>query len=390
MKIRVLHCLQMVWSGGVEQRRLLLARHLDRARFEQSIVCTRAVGGLPEQLIGHGTSVHEVGTFRGIIDPERFARALAHVREFRPHIIHGAVYEGVALAAIAGRLGNVPIVIGEETSEPAGRSWKGHLLFRGLMSLTHHRVAVSEAVARYLVEDLRLSASTVSCIQNGVEPPRAVSAAEVAELRRNTGTENHLVIGAVGRLVDTHKGHSLLLRAAKDLIDQGLPIRILLVGAGPSEGELRSLAGDLGISDAVIFAGYQADTTPWYAMMDVLAHPSWHESFGLVLVEAMFAGVPVVATSVGGIPEIVVDGETGLLVPPGDETALAKKLSLLLGDPALRERIGNAGLARAAQQFSASRYVGDVQSLYETLVEANRSRIDAYEQSLAEARTSTR
>ena len=379
MKIRVLHCLQTVWSGGVEQRRLLLARHLDRATFEQSLICTNAVGGLPEQLADAGTSVHEIGIFRGITDRERYSNALAYVREFRPHIIHGAVYEGVAVAAIIGRLAGVPIIIGEETSEAFGRSWKGHLLFRGLMSLTHHRIGVSRAVSRYLTEDLRLPRSSVSCIQNGVEPPRAISENELAELRDRLAVGDCLVIGAVGRLLDQDKGHSLLLRAARRLIANGLPVRVVLVGAGPSEADLRKLALELGISHAVTFAGYQVDPTPWYRVMDVLAHPAWHESFGLVIVEAMFAGLPIVATAVGGIPEIVSDGESGLLIPPGDEAALAAKLSALLVDPELRKTMGEAGRRRALLRFSARRYVDDVRSLYMRLITANSSRIAAYE-----------
>lgn len=372
-----------MWSGGVEQRRLLLARHLDRATFEQSLICTNAVGGLPERLADAGMSVHEIGVFEGITDRERYLNALAYVREFRPHIIHGAVYEGVAVAAITGRLAGVPIIIGEETSEPAGRSWQGHLLFRGLMSLTHHRIGVSHAVSRYLTNDLRLSRSSVSCIQNGVEPPRAISENELAELRDRLAVGDCLVIGAVGRLLDQHKGYSLLLRAARKLIANGFPVRVVLVGAGPSEADLRTLALELGIAHAVTFAGYQADPTPWYRVMDVLAHPAWHESFGLVIVEAMFAGLPIVATAVGGIPEIVSDGETGLLIPPGDETALTAKLSDLLVDRELRGRMGEAGRRRAQLRFSAGRYVDDVRSLYMRLLAANPARIAAYERKRA-------
>lgn len=367
MKLRVLHCLESVASGGVEQTRLSLARHLDHERFEQSLICTKAEGGLPAQLEKHGMPIHQIGTFRKIWDRERYAAALRHIRAFRPHIIHGAVYEGVAVAAVAGRLARVPVIIGEETTTPDGRSWRGHLLYRALMTMTHHAVAISPAVERYLVETLRLPRRHVTCIENGVVAPRAIEAGERAALRERLGVGDRVIVGAVGRLLESHKGHSQLLRAARKLIAEGLPVHVVIVGSGPSMEALRALASELDMSQAVTFAGYQPETAPWYGIMDILAHPAWFEGFGLVIAEAMFAGLPVVATSVGGIPDVAANGETGFLVPPGDVDALAERLAVLVRDGTVRRRMGAAGKVRAEERFSERRYAGDVSALYEFL-----------------------
>jgi glycosyltransferase involved in cell wall biosynthesis len=368
MKLRIAHCLETVGSGGVEQRRLLLARGLDPKRYEQVLVCTQTVGALPEQIEAAGVPLHRIGRFRGILDPRPYRAALRVMREFRPHIVHGAVYEGVAVAAVCGTLARVPVIIGEETSEPYGRSWKAHLLFRGLLGLATHAVGVSPAVEDYLVHKLRLPRRRVSLITNGVAPPREIAAAETTELRATLGIrDGETVIGIVGRLFDWQKRHSDLLAAFRLLCDRRDDLRLLIVGDGPDGELLQDRAAELGIAGRVIFAGYQADTRPYYTVMDVFALSSLHEAFGLVLVEAMYARLPVVATRAGGIPTIVVDNETGFLVSPSDPPALADRLLALIGDPALRRQFGEAGFARAHQRFSARRYVDDVDRLYQKL-----------------------
>lgn len=367
-KIRILHCLETVGSGGVEQRRLTLARQLDGARYEQSLVCTKAVGALPARFAEAGCPLHAVGVFRGVLDREPYRQALRVVREFRPHIIHGAVFEGVSLATILGRLARVPVIIGEETSDPVNRRWRGHLLLRLLGALSHQMVAVSPAVEQYLLGRLHLPRSKVTLINNGVAEMAPPDENQVRALReRFELAPEHFVIGTVGRLLDRHKRVSDLLRALAALLPACPEARLLVVGKGPDEGMLRELAGQLGVAAQVRFAGYQADPQPCYALMDVFALASAMEAFGLVLVEAMQAGLPVVATRVGGIPGVVDEGASGLLVPPGQPPALAEALLALRRDPARRQSMGRAGRALATSNFGAERYVRDVDHLYQRL-----------------------
>lgn len=368
-RIRVLHCLETVGSGGVEQRRLSLVRGLSEDVYEQRLVCTKAVGGLPPLFAAAGCRIDQVGVFRHILDTERYRQAIRVAREFRPHIIHGAVYEGVALAAVAGRVGRVPIVIGEETSDPARRRLQGHLLYRLFAALVDHMVGVSPAVHDYLVRQIYVPDKRVSLINNGVAERAAASPEHADAVRARFGLgATDFVIGTVGRLLDYHKRVSDLIHAAVVVRERCPNAHLLIVGDGPDRVKLQQLAFALGAEKFVHFAGYQSDPQPFYAVMDVFALASATEAFGLVLVEAMFSALPVVATRVGGIPSIVVEGQTGELVAPLEPQLLAEKLIQLAGDEAGRREMGRCARMRARAKFSAVRYVSDVDQLYQKLL----------------------
>lgn len=368
-KIKLLHTVVRVGSGGVEQRRLSLAKHLDREVFEQRLICSDSFGGLPSELEREGCPVHEVGVLKHPFDPAPHARVLKVVQEFKPDIIHGAVFEGLSFAAVAGRLGRVPIIIGEETSDPLHRRWSGHLFFRTLAGMTHHMVAVSPAVRDYLVKQIRLPANKVTLINNGVVEAPPTNAAEAEALRTSLGLTKHdFVIGTVGRLDDIHKRVSDLIRAIAIIHHSHPNVHLIIVGGGADEEMLRQLTTEQGVAHRVHFLGYQANPRPYYALMDVFAIASAQEAFGLVLVEAMFAGLPVVATRVGGIPSVVDERETGLLVERGRPMEIADAILTLEGNPDLRRAMGHKGRAKALAEFGEDRYVRDVGGLYQNLV----------------------
>src|SRR5690349_3825957 len=167
-KIRVAHCLEQVRSGGVERRRLSLARRLDPQRFEQIVICTEALPELAAEFEKAGCPVFELGPMKRGVDWPRISSAAKLLREFRPHIAHGAVFEGVIIASLAGRLARVPVVIAEEIITPVGRRLTGHLYFRLLTGLADRVVAISAAVRDYLVSTIRVPRSKVQLIYNGV------------------------------------------------------------------------------------------------------------------------------------------------------------------------------------------------------------------------------
>jgi glycosyltransferase involved in cell wall biosynthesis len=175
------------------------------------------------------------------------------------------------------------------------------------------------------------------------------------------------IIGSCGRLVDEHKRFSDLIRALSLVRRQYQNAKLLIVGKGPDEPMLRNLAVELGVSDNVLFTGYQSETRPYYEVMDVFALASAHEAFGLVLVEAMYADLPIVATRVGGIPMVVKDGETGFLVEPKAPAELADRFMELIKNTALRKSMGLRGHERAVAHFGAERYVREFDELYQRL-----------------------
>ena len=364
--IRVAHFLEELGSGGVEQRRLQLVRRLSRDEVSQMVVCTEETSPIAHAIREAGAEVVALGRVRSLLDPGRYRRAAALLREWDADIAHGAIIEGFTAAVIGGRLAGTPVTILEETSTPLRRRWRATLLCRAVARLATACVGVSPAVGAYLHEGLGVPKDRIAVIPNGVERPRRADAAELTRLRLALGLPpDAFVVGAVGRLHEPSKRFSDLLRALALLRD--LPVVVLFVGKGPDRGLLESLAAQLGVEDRVRFIGFQTDVGPYYSLMDVSVLSSVSESFGLVVAEAMRSAVPVVATAVGGVPSVV--GDTGRLVPPRDPDALAQAVRDLWGDPDTRQRLGVEGQRRADALFSAERYVGDVMQLYRRLLQ---------------------
>jgi glycosyltransferase involved in cell wall biosynthesis len=361
--VRILHCIPWLTSGGVERRRLELARGLS-TRYSQRVVCLRAKPELRAQFEQAGVTVQEVGEpfgLRALAEVARFARA------WRPSLVHGAVFEGVSMANVAALASVAPHLVVEEIDFPIHRSWRGHLLFRFLSVRAERCVGVSPAVLGYL-RSVRIPERKTRLIVNGISAPRLLSESERADLRRSLDIPSDaFVIGSVGRLADDHKRFSDLIKALPELVRRIPRAQLLIVGDGRDRKMLETLSADLGVGAHVRFAGYQHDVGPMFSIMDLFALASERESFGLVLVEAMFSGLAVVATNVGGIPGIVVPDVTGSLVPVAQPAALAAAISTLAADDARRHGMGRAGQLRAQELFGAERYVRDVEALYREL-----------------------
>ena len=202
-------------------------------------------------------------------------------------------------------------------------------------------------------------------ILNGVDFG-ALDAQPGGDLRAALGlAPETLVLASLGYMVRM-KGHDVLLRALA-LLPPTPSLVLLLAGDGPGRGRLEQLALELGVTERVRFLGQVMATAPVYRAADILVHPSRNEGFGLVLAEAGGFGLPVVASRVGGIPEVVVDGETGLLVPKEDPAALAAALGRLVADPGLRARLGQAARARCRALFDVRRMAAGFTDLYAEL-----------------------
>ena len=383
-RIRVAHCLEQVRSGGVERRRLSLARRLDPNRFEQLLLCTEASTELRSQFEQAGCQVVELGPMKRGVDWRHLRRAAQALREFRPDIVHGAVFEGVIVAAIAGRLARAPVIVAEETIVPVGRRWTGHLYFRFLMGLADHIVAISQGVSNYLTK-IRVPRSKIQLIYNGVAEPPPASSEVLHAVRASLGlAAGAPVVGTVARLgasrgqnPDAHKRISDAIAAMRYVIEVHPNARLVIVGDGPARQFLEQRAAAEGLQAAIIFAGFQPRVRPFHEIFDVIVHPSETEGLPLALVEAMLAARPIVATDVPGTNEVVADEETGFLVPVGEPAELAGRAIQLLGDSALRRTMGEAGLRRARSLFSEDRYVREIAAMYEELVGSRAGRSNA-------------
>ena len=361
-------------SGGVERRRLSLAKLLDKSKFELKIICSKSAGPLPEEIRKCGVEVIAIGDLNSVLDYKQHRKVMKIIDEFNPHIIHGAVFEGVTLAAINGFLKRVPIIILEETSDPQNRRWRGNLLMQ-LLSLTSDKVVgVSPAATDYLKNKVHLSSHKIALINNGVTLPKKVLEATTQELKQHYQIHsNELVIGSVGRMSsDATKRFSDLIRAFAILIKKEYNIKLVLVGDGHQKVDYIKLVDELQIQNHVIFTGYQNEIADYYSLFDVFCLVSAHEGFGLVLAEAMFHKLPVVATKVGGMQYIVTENETGFLVDKYDVKAISEKLEILYLNPDLRLSFGKNGFDKAMINYTEERYVNDVENLYLELLQKKK------------------
>lgn len=368
--IRVLNILDTMASGGVERRRLSIAKFLDKSKFELKIICTNAVGPFPDEIRQLGVEVIAIGDLKSFLDVKQHQKVIKVINEFKPHIIHGAVFEGVTMAAINGFIKRVPIIILEETSDPQTRSWKGNLLMKSFSYMADHIIGVSPAATNYLLHKLKLPNNKVKLINNGVAIPAKVSDEDIISLKQRLGIkEDEIVIGSVGRMSsDATKRFSDLIKAFALLHKNNTKTKLVLVGQGKEVENYKKLVADLAINDNVLFMGYQHEIGKFYAIFDVFCLVSAHESFGLVLAEAMLHQLPVLATRVGGMQYIVDDEKTGYLVEKYDVDAMFQKLEILVNNQKTRLDFGNKGLEKALEQYTEERYVSDLQLLYTELL----------------------
>lgn len=229
-------------------------------------------------------------------------------------------------------------------------------------------VAISQAIAAELVQAglaahrLRVIPSAVDAARFRPDPAARARLAERFSLR-----PNELALGLVAQLIE-RKGHRFAFDAVAALAERGAPIRLICFGRGPLEAELRTVVRARGLDDRIVFAGFEPDMARWLPGLDALVHPVRREGLGVAVLEAMSAGLPVVAAAAGGLVDVIEDGRDGLLVPAGDATAIATALERLLKDQDLRERLGQAARQRVSRDFSIDAMTNAYAALYrETL-----------------------
>jgi glycosyltransferase involved in cell wall biosynthesis len=262
-------------------------------------------------------------------------------------------------------------VLLEETSFPSAtlpgadtRSAKMRGVVRWLSSMTDGIVAVAPAIGRYLADEVRVPAAKIHVVANGVEEFAVASDAEIRAERARLGfPPGAFVLGGVGRIYERYKRFGDILLAVREL-RRIRDVRALIVGEGVDLDRVRRRAVDLGVEDAVVFTGRREDRGLFFGTMDCFVLSSATEAAPLALMEAMIAGKPCVATTVGGVADIAADGVSALLVPPNDPTRLVAAIRRVVEDETLRTSLGRGARAHGLAQLTATRYVSDLRDLY--------------------------
>lgn len=367
----VAHVVHSLATGGLENGVVNLVNTAG-PRFRHVVVCMTTDGALRERLKA-GTEVFAVGKRPGQ-DPSAFVRLVRLFRAIHPAMVHSRNWAALD-AILAARLAAVRVVVhgehGREAADPEGRSARRNRVRRILHPLVSRFVTVSRDLERWLVTEVRLPARKVVTIANGVDLARFGHLAKRGAREMIGLPRDALVVGTVGRL-DPVKDQASLVRGFASLLRDHPDAWLVIAGEGPCREELQRLSETLGVAGRVLLLGDRRDVPEVLSAIDLFVLPSLAEGMSNTLLEAMASGLPVVATRVGGNPELIEDGVNGRLVPRQDSAALVAALGAYLDDPHLRGLHGKASRQRAADHFSLERMSGAYETLYGGLLGRER------------------
>jgi glycosyltransferase involved in cell wall biosynthesis len=345
----------------------------DASRFEVSLCGLKRPEPASDRLVEQGIPVHHLGRSR--FDPRILSDLVRLMRERKAEILHVHGYAAADFGRLAARATGAALVLHEHFADPRMPAYQG-VADRLLARLTDRAIAVSRSTRDFLVGQRFVPASRVRLIWNGAPLDEfvPVSADQARRVRRELGIGHDApVVGTIGRL-SPQKGLAYLLQAAPAVAAAHSSVRFLIVGDGELRQPLEDEAHRLGLRDRVLFAGHRTDVRDLLGAIDVLALPSLYEGTPLALFEAMAAGKAIVASAVDGCAEILEEGRTAFLVPPGDAPALSRALVSLLGDAGRRQALSEAART-ASRQYDIATCVTQMQELYdEVLAETSERR----------------
>ena len=368
MKIKILHILHSLQVGGLENGVVNLINSLDSDRFEHAICCISSSGPMANR-IQRPLKIYSLG--KGERKDYLLSLKIARViKKVMPDIVHTRNW-GAIDGVVASRLAGVKRVIhgehGREAADPMGTNSRRNRLRKSLHPLVSRFVTVSGDLKNWLVDVVGIPGEKTVQIINGVDTVKFRPPEDKAKVKVSLGIEpDTFVIGTVGRL-DPVKDYRTLLKAfalMRNGANNRIKRRLVITGSGPEEQDLKKRAADLGVIDNVYFLGERKDIPNVLQAMDVYVLPSVAEGISNTILEAMAAGLPIIATRVGGNPELIEEDSNGFLFKPGDHNELEKKLSLYQSRLPLTMADGCRGRARAEKLFSLSNMVGEYERLY--------------------------
>lgn len=368
----ICHIIHRLDYGGLENGLVNLINHLPADRYRHAIVALTVATEFCRRIQREDVPVIEIGKRDGK-DPSAYVRVWRALRELRPQIVHTRNLPALDMLAVAKLAGVRRLVHGEhgrDMIELDGRNARYNKLRRLSRHIVERYITVSQDLADWLVRDIGIDAQRVTAIYNGVDTSRFFPGDGRGSLPDGFAPKGSLVIGTIGRLEEV-KDQPTLVSAFCRMIEWRPELRrclrLVIIGDGRLRGQLLDQLAAAQASELAWLPGFRSDTPALMRSLDVFVLPSRREGISNTILEAMATSKPVVATAVGGSPEIVTDGVTGFLVPPSDPDAMARKLLTYVDHPALAETHGGAGKRRVDERFSLSAMLAAYREIYDAL-----------------------
>lgn len=377
----VVHVLQRLDYGGMETVLVHLINAVGQAPYRQAVICLDDYSDFSGRIRHADVPIHALHKRDGK-DPSAYWRLGKLLRRLRPALVNTYNLSALDVAPLA-RLAGARVVHSEhgwQVANARDMQNKYLRLRRWMLPFIDRYVAVSQELQSWLVDTVRLPENRVTCIHNGIPLQECLGReSHGRNVRAELGiADQEFVIGTVARL-DPIKAHDVLLRAFAEYLATAparTPSRLVIVGDGPERARLNGLVRDLNIGQQVVMTGARSDIAAMLSSFDVFTLPSHNEGISIALLEAMAARLPVVATAVGGMPEVVSDGQTGMLVRCGDPASLVGGFARYASDKALRRRHGDAGWTRLRTHFSLEHMVSQYMALYSQILNASGAKVD--------------
>jgi len=362
----ILHLITRLPIGGAERLLLGILRNLDSSEFKSIVCCIQDRGELASEVEAMDIPVITLNLMRkGGYDWAVVPRLREIIRGLHIDLVHTHLYHANMYGRLAALIEGVATIASVHNTYNR-RKWHRHLINRWLVRKTFVVTAGSEDVERDLLTVDKLPRSKVLRLPNSIDLSRVETSKSKIDARMRFGfRESDFIIGTVGRL-EEQKGHIFLLKAFHNLRRRtdGRRLKLLIVGDGRLRSYLQEVSKHLGISEAVCFSGSIENLGEIYRAMDLFALPSLWEGLSLAMLEAMAAGLPVVVTEVGGARDVLGESQYGLLVPPGDPSALEISIGKFIDAPDYAFLMANAGRERVRLNYDVASLAGQIECLY--------------------------
>lgn len=363
-KINVLEVIATLGIGGTEKQLVQLVKNLDRKKYNITVCCLTRGGPLLQEIEQIGIEVVVLNK-RYKFDFFVIFRLASLMRKKKTDLIHTYMFTSNTFGRLAAILAWVPIVISSERNVDSWKKWYHRVIDRVLSRFTDKIIANAHAVRKFYIEKVGINPKKILTVYNGIDLREFEQIATTQEIKRHLNIDSsRYIVGSIGRLVKA-KGYEYYIQAACQVLEKIPQTTFLIIGKGEEGENLKRLAERMSISDKVVFIGEEKRVRNVLEIIDVFVSSSLREGHSNVILEAMAMGKPVVATRVGGNPETIVGGQTGILVPPKDFRALARGIIKVLQNEEISKKLGEAAKERIREQFTIEKTIARIEGLYD-------------------------